>query len=87
MGCWTIRRSGLVRLALLALIWGASFVWIKIGLRTFTPMRAVCLRMLLAAAVLGLICLPGGLRMPASSTPQPHCGRWRWRYWRAWSAR
>ena len=44
--------SGLVRLALLALIWGSSFVWIKIGLRTFTPMRVVFLRMLLAAAVL-----------------------------------
>jgi drug/metabolite transporter (DMT)-like permease len=64
MRCWTIRRSGLARLALLALIWGSSFVWIKIGLRTFTPMQVAFLRMLLAAAVLGLICRLRGLRMP-----------------------
>ena len=53
MGCWTIRRGGLLRLALLALIWGSSFVWIKIGLRAFTPMQVVFLRMVLATAVLG----------------------------------
>ncbi|MBV8992193.1 MAG: EamA family transporter [Pseudonocardiales bacterium] len=64
MGDWTIRRSGLLRLALLALIWGSSFVWIKIGLRAFTPMQVVFLQMLLAAAVLGLTCRLRGLRMP-----------------------
>jgi drug/metabolite transporter (DMT)-like permease len=53
MGCWTIRRSGLLRVVLLALIWGSSFVWIKIGLRAFTPMQVVFLRMVLATAVLG----------------------------------
>ena len=52
-----MRRSGLVRLALLALIWGSSFVWIKIGLRGFglrgfTPMQVAFLRVLLAAGVL-----------------------------------
>lgn len=33
MGRGTVRGSGLARLDLLALIWGSSFVWIKIGLR------------------------------------------------------
>jgi drug/metabolite transporter (DMT)-like permease len=61
---WTVRRSGLVRLALLALIWGSSFVWIKIGLRGFTPMQVAFLRVLLAAGVLLLICWLRGVRMP-----------------------
>ncbi|HKS52376.1 MAG TPA: DMT family transporter [Pseudonocardiaceae bacterium] len=64
MELWTIRRSGLVRLALLALIWGSSFVWIKIGLRGFTPMQVAFLRVLLAAGVLLLIYRLRGLRMP-----------------------
>ncbi|HEX6405341.1 MAG TPA: DMT family transporter [Pseudonocardiaceae bacterium] len=72
MGCWTIRRSGLLRLALLALIWGSSFVWIKIGLRAFTPMQVVFTRMLLATAVLGLICRLRGLRMPREPVVWAH---------------
>jgi hypothetical protein len=31
MGRLTVRRGGLIRLALLALSWGSSFVWIKHG--------------------------------------------------------
>ncbi|MGH3768078.1 MAG: DMT family transporter [Pseudonocardiaceae bacterium] len=64
MGRLTVRGGGLVRLALLALIWGSSFVWIKVGLRGFTPMQVTFLRLLLAAAVLLLICLLRGLRLP-----------------------
>ncbi|HYZ38085.1 MAG TPA: DMT family transporter [Pseudonocardiaceae bacterium] len=64
MGRWTVRRSGVLRLALLALIWGSSFVWIKIGLRGFTPMQVVFLRLLLPAGVLLLICRLRGLRLP-----------------------
>lgn len=48
----------------LALIWGSSFVWIKIGLRGFTPMQLTFLRLLFAAAVLLLVCGVRGLRMP-----------------------
>jgi drug/metabolite transporter (DMT)-like permease len=64
MGRETVRGSGLARLALLALIWGSSFVWIKIGLRGFTPMQVAFGRLLLAAGVLLLICWLRGLRMP-----------------------
>lgn len=44
----TVRRSGVLRLALLALIWGSSFAWTKIGVRGFTPMQLTFLRLLLA---------------------------------------
>jgi hypothetical protein len=64
MGRLTVGRGGLIRLALLALIWGSSFVWIKVGLRGFTPMQLGFLRLLLAAGVLLLICRLRGLRMP-----------------------
>lgn len=64
MGRLTVRRSSLARLALLALIWGSSFVWIKIGLRGFTPMQVTFLRVLFAAGVLLLICRVRGLRIP-----------------------
>jgi drug/metabolite transporter (DMT)-like permease len=61
MGRLTVRRGGLIRLAL---IWGSSFVWIKVGLRGFTPMQLTFLRLVLAAGVLLSICRLRGLRMP-----------------------
>jgi drug/metabolite transporter (DMT)-like permease len=64
MGRPRVRRASLLRLALLALIWGSSFVWIKIGLREFTPMQVTFLRLLFAACVLLLICRLGRLRLP-----------------------
>lgn len=67
MGSLTIRRGSIVRVALLAVLWGSSFVWIKVGLRGFTPMQLVFLRLLFAAALLLLICRIRGLRLP----PEP----------------
>ncbi|MGH3787657.1 MAG: DMT family transporter [Pseudonocardiaceae bacterium] len=64
MGRLGARRRSLVRLVLLALIWGSSFVWIKVGLRGFTPMQVTFLRLLLAAGVLLLICRFSKLRLP-----------------------
>jgi len=64
MGMLTARRVSVVRLALLAVLWGSSFVLIKIGLRGFTPMQLVFLRLLLAAGLLLVICRFRGLRMP-----------------------
>lgn len=68
----TVRRSGVLRLALLGLIWGSSFVWIKIGVRGFTPMQLTFLRLLLAAGVLLLICWLRGLRMPGEPVVWMH---------------
>ncbi len=64
MGRLGVRRGSLARLAVLALIWGSSFVWIKVGLRGFTPMQVTFLRLLFAAGVLLLICRFSRLRLP-----------------------
>jgi drug/metabolite transporter (DMT)-like permease len=64
MGMPAARRGSVVRLVLLAVLWGSSFVWIKVGLRGFTPMQLVFLRLLLAAGLLLVICGTRGLRMP-----------------------
>lgn len=64
MGMPAARCGSVVRLVLLAVLWGSSFVWIKIGLRGFTPMQLVFLRLLLAAGLLLVICRVRGLRMP-----------------------
>lgn len=64
MGMLTARRVSVVRLGLLAVLWGSSFMWIKIGLRGFTPMQLVFLRLLLATGLLLVICWVRGLRMP-----------------------
>jgi len=59
-----VSRGSVVRLASLAVLWGSSFVWIKVGLRGFAPMQLVFLRLLLAAGLLLSICRIRGLRMP-----------------------
>jgi hypothetical protein len=47
-----MRRSSLVRLVALALIWGSSFLWIKLALRSFSPGEIVVVRMGLGTLVL-----------------------------------
>jgi drug/metabolite transporter (DMT)-like permease len=47
-----MRRAGLLRLATLALIWGTSFLWIKVALRGLSPGQIVFARLSLGAAVL-----------------------------------
>ncbi|MFL6191409.1 MAG: EamA family transporter, partial [Actinomycetes bacterium] len=37
----------LVRLALLALLWGSSFLWIKLALDGLSPVQLVLLRLVL----------------------------------------
>ena len=45
-------RSALPRLALLALIWGSAFLWIKLADRGFSPVEVTLARLALGAAVL-----------------------------------
>ncbi len=47
-----MKRSYLPQLLLLSAIWGSSYMFIKIGLRDFSPTAMVELRLLLAGAVL-----------------------------------
>jgi drug/metabolite transporter (DMT)-like permease len=48
-------RRGYAALALLALIWGAAFLFIKLGVREMSPATLVFSRVLLGAFTLGLI--------------------------------
>ena len=47
-----VQRSALPRLALLALIWGSSFLWIKLADRGFAPVEVTFGRLALGAIVL-----------------------------------
>lgn len=59
-----MRRANLFRLVLLALLWGSSFLWIELALRSFSPVQIVFVRLALGAAVLIPIALSAGLRFP-----------------------
>ncbi|MGB3440275.1 MAG: DMT family transporter [Actinophytocola sp.] len=51
-------------MGLLALFWGSSFLWIKIGLASFTPIQMTFVRLVLGAAVLVVLCYAGRRRLP-----------------------
>lgn len=64
-------RSWLPAYLLLALIWGFSFFFIKIGLDTFTPVGLVFARIVLGAVTLIILSL-------VTKTPLPP--KWSWKY-------
>jgi drug/metabolite transporter (DMT)-like permease len=47
-----VSRSALPRIALLALIWGSAFLWIKLADRGFSPVEVTLVRLALGALVL-----------------------------------
>ncbi len=51
-------------MGLLALFWGSSFLWIKIGLASFSPVQMTFVRLVLGAAVLLVLCYAGRQRLP-----------------------
>lgn len=51
-------------MGLLALCWGSSFLWIKMGLASFTPIQMTFLRLVFGAAVLVTLCYAGRNRLP-----------------------
>jgi drug/metabolite transporter (DMT)-like permease len=53
-----------VRFALLSLIWGASFFFIKLALRGFEPLQIAAGRLLLGAAFLSVLLIIRGERLP-----------------------
>jgi drug/metabolite transporter (DMT)-like permease len=65
-------RSSLARLALLALLWGSGFLWIKLALRGFTPTQIVLVRLSLGALVLLPIALVRGMRLPTGRSIWAH---------------
>ncbi|WBB81281.1 DMT family transporter [Micromonospora sp. WMMD882] len=65
-------RSSLVRLALLALLWGSSFLWIKLALRGFTPVQIVLVRLVLGVIVLAPIAMMREMKWPTGSRTWGH---------------
>jgi drug/metabolite transporter (DMT)-like permease len=57
-------RGTLVRMAVLGLVWGSSFFWIKLALTSFSPSQISFLRIALGAAVLVVMCYAGRDRLP-----------------------
>src|ERR671921_725489 len=57
-------------LLLLGAVWGASFLFIKIGVQELSPKTLVALRLIIASLVLLGVLYARGLRLPA-----------RWRTW------
>jgi drug/metabolite transporter (DMT)-like permease len=55
----------LLRIGALALMWGSSFFWIKLGLAAFSPVQLVLARVALGAAVLIGLCYLGRDRLPS----------------------
>jgi drug/metabolite transporter (DMT)-like permease len=61
-------------LGALALMWGSSFLWIKLGLAAFTPVQVVLIRLVLGAAVLVAICYARRDRLPTDRRTWLHLG-------------
>ena len=62
-----VKQSALLRLALLALIWGSSFLWIKLADRGFSPVQVTFPRLALGAAVLLPVVLARREAVPRSA--------------------
>jgi drug/metabolite transporter (DMT)-like permease len=62
----------LARLALLALLWGSSFLWIKLALAGLSPVQLVLGRLVLGAAVLVVAMRLRRLRLPRDRTTWLH---------------
>ncbi|WGW11966.1 DMT family transporter [Saxibacter everestensis] len=56
----------LLRLFSLALLWGSSFMWIKLGLREFSPTQLAMIRILLGSLVLIPVCFALKQKFPTS---------------------
>src|SRR4051812_37018733 len=54
----------LLRIGALALMWGSSFFWIKLGLGMFSPVQLVLARLVLGAVMLLLLCKLQRARLP-----------------------
>jgi drug/metabolite transporter (DMT)-like permease len=57
-------RGTLIRMGVLALVWGSSFLWIKLALTALTPVQITFARIVLGAVVLVVLCYSGRERLP-----------------------
>lgn len=56
--------SSWMRFVILALVWGSSFLWIKIALDAFTPVQLALARLALGAVTLTVLCVATRTRLP-----------------------
>ncbi|WP_026422460.1 DMT family transporter [Actinokineospora inagensis] len=59
-------RGTLLRMGALALVWGSSFLWIKLALRGLDPVQITATRCTLGALVVLGLCLSARYRLPRS---------------------
>ncbi len=62
-----VKQSALARLSVLALIWGSSFLWIKLADRGFSPVQVTFARLALGAGVLFPVVLARRETVPRSA--------------------
>nr|WP_258382614.1 DMT family transporter [Streptomyces sp. NTH33] len=63
---------GGLRVAVLALLWGSTFLWIELALRGLSPLQVTFVRCVLGALVLTVACYATGRRMPRGVTVWRH---------------
>jgi drug/metabolite transporter (DMT)-like permease len=61
-----VNRSAVPRIALLALVWGSAFLWIKLADRGFSPVEVTLSRLATGAAVLYVLMLVRRDKVPRS---------------------
>ncbi|MFB9907143.1 DMT family transporter [Allokutzneria oryzae] len=66
--------GSLVRIGVLGLLWGSSFLWIKLALGALSPVQIVFVRVGLGALVLVAICKAMRLRLPRGGRTWLHLG-------------
>jgi drug/metabolite transporter (DMT)-like permease len=67
-----VTRSAVPKIALLALIWGSSFLWIKLAIRGLSPVEVTLARLVLGAGVLFTVLLIRREQVPRSAVTWGH---------------
>ncbi|MET8352473.1 DMT family transporter [Micromonospora sp. NPDC005206] len=61
-----------MRVGVLALLWGSTFLWIELALDALTPVQVTLSRCVLGSAALLVVCLGSGRRLPRSGAVWVH---------------
>ncbi|MGW3807782.1 DMT family transporter [Micromonospora sp. NPDC005113] len=61
-----------MRVGVLALLWGSTFLWIELTLDALTPVQVTLSRCVLGSAALLVVCLGSGRRLPRSGAVWGH---------------
>jgi drug/metabolite transporter (DMT)-like permease len=67
-----VHRATTIRIALLALIWGSGFLWIKLAIRGLSPVEVTLTRLVLGSAVLFVVVVARRDSLPRSPVIWTH---------------